>query len=415
MTTPPHPRDIAIADFIYDLPEHRIANFPLNKRDASKLLVYSGGQITESTYRNLAQFIPENYLLVFNKTRVVEARLFFTKSTGAVIEIFCLEPHPQYPDISSAMGQTHSVKWNCLVGGAAKWKTGQVLEKTLPRESGNFVLKASLQSRNGDNFTILFEWTPAGLSFAEILHYMGVIPIPPYLKRASTRDDLERYQTIYAEQEGSVAAPTAGLHFTDEVFTKLREKNIHAAYVTLHVGAGTFKPVKSELIANHEMHAEFIDVDRNTISSLLAANGKIIAVGTTSLRTLESLYWMGVKAILYAGKKLDSLAIGQWEVYDELLQHAKPVEEALLALLSRMDQQSTDRILCKTQIMIAPGYKVKMVKALITNFHQPQSTLLLLVSALIGSDWKKIYNYALEHEFRFLSYGDGSLIWVTAS
>lgn len=411
MTTAPNPRDIAIADFTYELPDTCIAAYPLADRDASNLLVYANGNITQTKYRHLANSIPEEYLLVFNKTKVVEARLFFTKPTGGIIEIFCLEPGSAYPDMTTAMGQTGYVIWTCLVGGAAKWKPGQVLENTKTVPEGQLTLKATVESKELSTFSIKLEWSPAQLSFAEVLHHFGVIPIPPYLNRPTETSDTERYQTIYAIQDGSVAAPTAGLHFTERVFEDLQKKGIQTAFVTLHVGAGTFKPVKTQRIADHEMHAELMEVDRNTIIALMAAQQKIIAVGTTSLRTLESLYWMGVKAALYPGKKMEELEIGQWEVYDELLAHTLPVGEALQYLLDRMNGQFLNRIICKTQIMITPGYPVKMVKALITNFHQPGSTLLLLVAALVGNSWKKIYQYALDHEFRFLSYGDGSLLW----
>lgn len=411
MTATPNPRDIAIADYIYELPDTRIAGYPLADRDASNLLVYANGNITQTIYRHLAGSIPEDYLLVFNKTKVVEARLFFTKPTGGIVEIFCLEPGPAYPDMTTAMGQTGWVIWTCLVGGAAKWKPGQALENTKTLPEGQLTLKATVESKQLSTFSIKLEWSPTLLSFAEILHHFGVIPIPPYLNRPTESTDAERYQTIYAKQDGSVAAPTAGLHFTEQVFDDLQKKGIPSAFVTLHVGAGTFKPVKTQKIADHEMHAELMDVDRNTIIALMAAEQKIIAVGTTSLRTLESLYWMGVKAAIYPEKKMEELEIGQWEVYDELLAQALPVSEALQSLLDRMNGQSLSRIICKTQIMITPGYPIKMVKALITNFHQPGSTLLLLVAALVGNSWRKVYQYALDHEFRFLSYGDGSLLW----
>lgn len=411
MSAPKNPREIVISEYTYDLPENNIASVPLADRDAAKLLIYQNGQISERRYHQLAEAIPPGYLLVFNNTRVVEARLFFTKSTGARIEIFCLEPPAEYPDITTAMAQCGTVRWTCLVGGAAKWKKDEVLRKQIATENGDMLLEARMAARNPDSFTIEFSWSPARLSFAELLHFMGVIPIPPYLKRATTAADAERYQTIYAQQEGSVAAPTAGLHFTDKVFSSLAAKGIRKSFVTLHVGAGTFKPVKSEKIGDHEMHAEFMDVELDTLRQLIDASGKVIAVGTTSLRTLESLYWMGVKAYLQPQRSIDQLPVQQWEVMDEWLHAAVPVEAALKALLQQVEKAGLNRILCKTQIMMMPGYPVKMVEALITNFHQPQSTLLLLVAALIGEDWRKVYNYALGHEFRFLSYGDGSLLW----
>lgn len=407
-----NPRSLAIADFTYDLPEERIAARPLEQRDDSRLLVYKEGSISESTYKHIADQLPAGSLLVFNNTRVVQARLLFTKSTGGAIEIFCLEPDTRYPDITTAMGQTGSVSWTCLVGGAGKWKPGLILEKRLVAGTDNILLTAAMESRQTEGFTIRFEWSPAQKSFAEILQLAGRIPIPPYIKREADETDTQRYQTIYAEQEGSVAAPTAGLHFTPAIFQSLQQKNIETAFVTLHVGAGTFKPVKSERIEGHDMHAEFIDVDQAAIRQLIRHHNRIIAVGTTSLRTLESLYWMGVKASLNPSVSLQELEIRQWEVYDSLLRLNIPVETALKHLSDWMENRQAKRIICKTQILIAPGYTIKMVKALVTNFHQPQSTLLLLVAAMIGDDWKKVYQYAMQNGFRFLSYGDGSLLWL---
>jgi S-adenosylmethionine:tRNA ribosyltransferase-isomerase len=405
------PKQLAIADFTYDLPENRISRFPLADRDASKLLIYKNGNISESTYRKLADSIPPGYLLVFNKTRVVEARIHFKKPSGGIIEIFCLEPHSGYPDITSAMTQTGEVKWNCLVGGASKWKHGMVLEKEINSHGKLIHLSASIDSRNPDTFSILFKWSPDSLTFAELLHFAGVIPIPPYLKRDSTDSDKERYQTIYAERDGSVAAPTAGLHFTDAVFEELKKKQVNTEFVTLHVGAGTFKPVKSEFISDHDMHSEFIEVDKSTLENILVAEDKVIAVGTTSLRALESIYWMGVKLSISPDAAISDLSIQQWEVYEQLSAYPIPVKESLRLLLKRMEELEISKIICSTRILMAPGYQVRMIKALITNFHQPQSTLLLLVAALIGDDWKKVYQYALQNDFRFLSYGDGSLLW----
>ena len=405
------PKTLAIADYTYDLPDHRIASYPLSIRDASRLLVYESGNIHETTYRQLADQVPAGHLLVFNKTKVVEARIYFTKPTGGVIELFCLEPHQDYPDVTTAMLQTGQVRWNCLVGGASKWKHGTILEKSVTHGDTTVHLTAAIDARNQDTFSILFTWTPDTLSFAELLHAVGVIPIPPYLKRDCNQQDSDRYQTIYAEMEGSVAAPTAGLHFTDQVFKELSDKGISRSFVTLHVGAGTFKPVKSEYIADHDMHAEYIEVDIATIEELLSYEGRILAVGTTSLRTLESLYWMGVKAYVNPRINIEGLEMKQWEVYEELGRHQLTAGQSLISLLSWMKKHQIVRILCKTQILIAPGYHVRMIRGLITNFHQPQSTLLLLVAALIGNDWKKVYAYALENDFRFLSYGDGSLLW----
>jgi S-adenosylmethionine:tRNA ribosyltransferase-isomerase len=405
-----HPKHVSIHDFTYVLPDERIARHPLAIRDAAKLLVYNKGSIATAQYRDLAAQLPANSLLLFTNTKVVEARLLFTKPTGASIEIFCLEPHAQYADVTTAMSQKQLVWWKCLIGGAGKWKHGQVLEKEVLHEGKSLKLQARIVERLSDCFVLAFEWTPPALSFAEVLHRFGVVPIPPYLKREAEALDTERYQTVYAVQDGSVAAPTAGLHFTDTLFASMAAKNIQQAFVTLHVGAGTFRPVKSEWMEGHEMHAEFIDVNIASIELLQQHTGDVCAVGTTSVRTLESLYWMGVKTIIDPNIAVHALHITQWEVYDHLQQHAVPVPQALASLLQYMQRQQLTRILSSTQLLIAPGYSFKVIKGLITNFHQPQSTLLLLVAALIGPDWRKVYDYALEHDFRFLSYGDGSLL-----
>jgi S-adenosylmethionine:tRNA ribosyltransferase-isomerase len=406
-----HPKNLSISDYTYALPEEKIAAYPLPQRDASRLLIYKEGNISEDVYSNIASHIPRNSLLVFNNTKVIEARLLFQKPTGGMIEIFCLEPCEQYADITTAMLQQEKVYWQCLVGGASKWKRGQVLEKKIDTASETLILHASYVEKKTDSFVIELNWTPAHLSFAEVLHYSGAIPLPPYIKRNAEESDKERYQTIYAQQDGSVAAPTAGLHFTDTVFEQLDKKGIQRDFVTLHVGAGTFKPVKAELMKDHEMHAEYINASRKTIEDLLTnLDNNIIAVGTTSLRTIESLYWMGVKAVGSRQPAVSSLSVNQWEAYEE--QSSLSAKEALQSLLGWMEENKADRLLGKTQMIIAPGYKPRIVKGLITNFHQPQSTLLLLVAALIGKDWKEVYNYALQNNFRFLSYGDGCLLWV---
>ncbi|MBM3416493.1 MAG: S-adenosylmethionine:tRNA ribosyltransferase-isomerase [Bacteroidetes bacterium] len=419
------PRNISIRDFTYSLPEQRIAGYPLAERDASKLLIYKEGLITEDLYRNISNYIPENSLLVFNDTKVVEARLLFQKPTGGVIEIFCLEPHEQYPDITTAMLQTclpagkeEKVWWHCLVGGASKWKHGQVLEKRITQEGYEIVLQGKYVEKKQDSFIIELSWHPVHLSFAEILHYAGAVPLPPYIRRAVEESDRERYQTVYAHFEGSVAAPTAGLHFTEKIFNALKSRKIKTEFVTLHVGAGTFKPVKNETMAEHEMHAEWIDVRRSSIETILnSLDRDIIAVGTTSLRTIESLYWMGVKSLESSADSQESIYLSQWDVYD-LNKGNISVKDALQALLERMAENNLERLVAKTQILIAPGYSFKIVKGLITNFHQPQSTLLLLIASFIGENlptgqagWKKVYDYALQNDFRFLSYGDGSLLW----
>ncbi|WP_026751273.1 S-adenosylmethionine:tRNA ribosyltransferase-isomerase [Sediminibacterium sp. C3] len=429
-----HPSNLHIEDFNYELPNEKIAKYPLEQRDQSKLLIYggpgfSGGlepqtsdsglnstnqtPIRESIYANIADELPQGSLLVFNDTKVVEARLLFQKPTGGAIELFCLEPADQYADITSAMLQKGSVQWKCLVGGAKKWKEGAVV-----LEVEGLKILANKVEILPDCFLIEFSWEPAGLSFAEVLHMAGDIPLPPYLNRETEEADKERYQTIYAKHDGSVAAPTAGLHFTENVFAQLEQKQIQKGYVTLHVGAGTFKPVKAAQMKDHEMHAEFIDVKKSTIEQLLAHVSKgIIAVGTTSLRTLESLYWIGVKTIHNPSLASADLAVSQWEPYENAAENSGKkkeysAEESLTALLQWMDKNNAERIITKTQIIIAPGYTFRMIRALVTNFHQPQSTLLLLISAIVGDDWRRIYEYALTHDYRFLSYGDGSILWV---
>ncbi|MEI7629133.1 MAG: S-adenosylmethionine:tRNA ribosyltransferase-isomerase [Bacteroidota bacterium] len=405
-----HPKDLQIKDFSYNLPDERIAKYPLANRDQSKLLIYKGEQISESVYQQIAKEIPENSLLLFNNTKVVEARILFQKETGATIEIFCLEPDDRYPDITSAMLQKGKVFWKCLVGGAKKWKEPQI-SKSILIGGRTIAFTAERREQIADYYLIEFNWVDADISFAEILHAAGLIPLPPYLNRAAETSDLDRYQTIYAKYDGSVAAPTAGLHFTEAVFEQLDAKNIERAYLTLHVGAGTFKPVKAEKIEGHEMHAEFIEVSVALIQKIISKlNEPIIPVGTTSMRTIESLYWLGVKTILRSDIALSELVINQWDPYT-LDASSISASEALQALIVWMQKNELELLITKTQIIIAPGYSFKIAKALITNFHQPQSTLLLLVSALIGEEWKRVYEYALENDFRFLSYGDGCLLW----
>ena len=403
------PKTLSIKDFTYSLPEDRIAKYPLAERDASKLLIYNEEKIEEDLYRNIAVHIPSDALLVFNDTKVVEARLLFQKPTGGVVEIFCLEPHEQYKDITTAMLQHEKVLWYCLIGGASKWKHGQVLEKKITFNSNELILNTRYIEKEIDSFLVELSWNDLSLSFAEVLHLFGAIPLPPYIKRVAEFSDTERYQTVYAHYEGSVAAPTAGLHFTETVFKKLKEKNIQKDFVTLHVGAGTFKPVKTEVMKDHEMHAEYFTVSRLLIQNLITHLDKnIVAVGTTSLRTLESLYWLGVKQSTVNSQQ--PMEITQWEVYDHK-EKMISTKEALENLIKWMNEKAIDNLTGRTQIIIAPGYQFKIVNGLITNFHQPQSTLLLLVAAFIGKNWKDVYDYALENNFRFLSYGDGSLLW----
>lgn len=406
-----HPKDLSISDFTYNLPAEKIAKYPLEERDNSKLLVFKKGEITGTIYRNLDEFLPGDALLIFNNTKVVEARLIFEKPTGGVIEVFCLEPDNQYTDISVAMIKKEKVRWKCLIGGASKWKHGTSLKKTVRTNEGDFSLEATIVKRLPDCFIIELNWQPAKLSFAEMLHFAGLIPLPPYLQRNAEENDKNRYQTIYARHNGSVAAPTAGLHFTETVFNKLAAKNIHREFVTLHVGAGTFKPVKSEKMAEHEMHAEFIEVSADTVQNIIYYLDKtIVAVGTTSLRTIESLYWMGVKLMKQPDAAINEISIDQWDPY-EIDYEGISAKEALESLHTWMIKNQLTRLLAKTQILIAPGYNLKVAKGIITNFHQPKSTLLLLIAAVAGDKWRNIYNYALDNDFRFLSYGDGCLLW----
>lgn len=398
------PSDIRIADYSYQLPPERIANFPLAVRDQSKLLVYKYGEFTDDWFFNLSEHIPRGSSLFLNNTRVIEARVLFQKPTGGVIEIFLLEPHEQ--SIEAALQETKTSKWNCLIGGASKWKHGQLLMKKLVVNSQEVKLRARYLNKETDCFTIEFAWDSEDVHFIDILHSAGAIPLPPYIKRSAEKIDNERYQTIFGRYDGSVAAPTAALHFTDNVFKSLSEKNISCNYITLHVGAGTFKPVKSQTIADHEMHAEVFSVNRTVLQNLISAES-VIAVGTTSLRTLESLHWLGVKLLNGAIDK--EWELHQWEPYN--LNNAIGYKESLTAIIKRMEQTGEEDIHCRTSLLIVPGYSFKIPSAIITNFHQPNSTLLLLVAAFVGEDWKKIYQHALESDYRFLSYGDSSLLW----
>lgn len=402
-----NPKNLFIKDYTYQLPSERIAKYPLPERDSSKLLIYRHQKIKEDIYRNLADYIPENSLLIFNNTKVIEARILFQKPTGGEIEIFCLAPDDSYEDIATALSQHEKVLWKCLIGGASKWKPGQLLHK----QNSSATLTAKFVSKQSEYFVVELSWSPSYLSFSEVLHLIGAIPLPPYIKRKSEPSDAERYQTIYAQTEGSVAAPTAGLHFTSHLFDQLKRKNILTDFVTLHVGAGTFKPVKTDTIGEHEMHAEFIDVSLQSIEKIQnAITDSIITVGTTSLRTVESLYALGLKIKSDPTITPDNLNLTQWEVY----QTPEPdvsAEESLKSLTYWMKLHSLNKLVANTQLIIAPGYRMKIADALITNFHQPQSTLLLLVAAMAGDNWKNVYNYAMENNFRFLSYGDGCLLW----
>ncbi len=406
-----NPADISIQDYTYLLPDEKIAHHPLLSRDASRLLVYNKGRIEESHFARIADFLPEGTMLVFNNSKVINARIRFKKNTGANIEIFCLEPAGKITEYSSVMSATGSVVWKCLVGGAAKWKE-ETLEKLIHINGEAVLLKAGILEKLPEAYHIKLSWTPANVSFASIIEAAGDVPLPPYIKRNTEEDDHSRYQTIFAAEEGSVAAPTAGLHFTPAIFTALAAKDIRKGFVTLHVGAGTFKPVKAATMWGHQMHAEYIDVEASLIESLLVNPGKIAAVGTTSLRTIESLYWLGVKVKIDPLTK--ELTLNQWDVYQEpLYSTGISTAEALQALLQWMKANALQTLFTQTQLLIAPGYRFRVANLLITNFHQPQSTLLLLVAAAIGEDWKLMYDYALRNDFRFLSYGDGNLITIT--
>lgn len=397
---------IRIEEFNYPLPDERIAKFPLTKRDESKLLVYRNGKIDEAVFKQLSDYLPQGSMLVYNNTRVIQARMLFQKETGAQIEVFCLEPVIPH-DYALVFQQTESCSWLCLVGNLKKWKEG-ALHKTIRMDDKEVVLSAERIKTTGDSHLVRFSWNNPQVTFAELLDAAGILPIPPYLHRETRESDLQTYQTVYSKIKGSVAAPTAGLHFTPEVLAGLDAKGFTREEVTLHVGAGTFKPVKSEVIGDHEMHTEFISVRRSAIESIRTNLGRIIAVGTTSVRTLESLYYMGRTLLNNPDATSEELVVTQWTPYHET--EEVTAHEALTALLDYLDRNQTDTLLSATQIMIAPGYEFKIVKGIITNFHQPKSTLLLLISAFVNGNWKSIYNYALDNDFRFLSYGDSSLL-----
>ena len=403
------PPEIYIKDFQYPLPVDRIAAYPLAERDQSKMLIYQNGEIRSNFFKNLADYLPENASLVLNNTRVIEARILFKKASGGTIEIFCLEPADNLLHTADALQAEGKVLWNCLIGGASKWKHGEVLQKQITIEPNKLILRARYVEKNVDSFIIEFTWEPATYHFFEVLHAAGNIPLPPYIKREPVEIDAERYQTIFARIQGSVAAPTAALHFTKTVFDGLKNKNISTDFITLHVGAGTFKPVKTETVSAHQMHLEEFQVSITTLKNLVESK-EIIAVGTTSLRALESLYWIGVKIKRGMIGEDGNITLEQWEAYelgDEKISYSESID-SIIVFLKRM---GVDVLLCQTSLLIIPGYNFHSAKALITNFHQSQSTLLLLVAAFIGEDWRMVYDYALKNDFRFLSYGDSSLLW----
>lgn len=400
------PKRIHISDFDYELPDNRIAKFPINHRDHSRLLVYRHGEITDDHFYNLPSYLPDNALMVFNNTKVIQARLHFRKSSGALIEVFLLEPaHPS--DYEQMFLSREQCSWVCMIGNMKKWKEGS-LERTIQVAGQTILLTATRQGTKSTGHLVSFHWTPAGISFAEILEAVGELPIPPYLNRSTQESDKITYQTVYSKIKGSVAAPTAGLHFTDDVLADIDRHGIVRDEVTLHVGAGTFKPVKSSELEGHEMHTEYICVQRNTLERLLSHHGHAIAVGTTSVRTLESLYYMGAYVFDHPDAAENELHVGQWTPYET--HPALSSEEAIGQLLLWLDRHHLTCLHSSTQIIIAPDYNYHVVDMLVTNFHQPQSTLLLLVSAFLHGDWRKVYDYALAHDFRFLSYGDSSLL-----
>lgn len=400
-------QDIRIEEFDYPLPDERIAKFPLAKRDESKLLLYKDGVIGETQFKHITDHLPAGSLMVFNNTRVIQARLLFQKQTGARIEVFCLEPVAPH-DYALIFQQTERCSWNCLVGNLKKWKEGPLM-RTVVMGEDEVTLQAIKKESYGDSHIIEFSWNNPRYSFADLLEAAGILPIPPYLHRETEKSDLQTYQTVYSKIKGSVAAPTAGLHFTPEVLADIDAHGIGREEVTLHVGAGTFKPVKSDTLQGHEMHTEFISVRRSSIERIQQNLGKIIAVGTTSVRTLESLYYIGVTLSKMPNATSEELVVKQWMPYDEA-NNTLSTYDALQQILDYLDRQQADRLVTATQIIIAPGYTFKVVCGIVTNFHQPKSTLILLISAFVKGNWKPIYRYALEHDFRFLSYGDSSLL-----
>ena len=399
-------KHIKISEFNYPLPDERIAKFPLANRDESKLLVYRQGEVSEDRFTSLPDYLEPGEMMVFNNTKVIQARLHFRKETGALIEVFCLEPIAPN-DYVLSFQQTKKCSWLCMVGNLKKWKEG-TLKHEVEVKGKTITLSATRGECRGTSHWIDFEWDDDSLTFADILEAVGELPIPPYLNRETQESDKQTYQTVYSKIKGSVAAPTAGLHFTERVLKALDEKGIDREELTLHVGAGTFKPVKSEEIEGHEMHTEYISVNKGTIEKLIAHGGKTIAVGTTSVRTLESLYYIGILIHLNPEANQEELHVKQWMPYEP--HPALTPVESLQNILDYLNRNNMEALHTSTQIIIAPGYEYKIVKKIVTNFHQPQSTLLLLVSAFVKGDWKKIYDYALSHDFRFLSYGDSSLL-----
>ena len=400
-------KHIKIKDYNYPLTDVRIAKYPLSERDHSKLLIYDKGEIKEDVFYNIAEYLPKNALMIFNNTKVIQARMHFRKDTGALIEVFLLEPYAP-ADYEQMFQTTSECSWLCLVGNLKKWK-GQQLGREINIKGKDVFVKVDYEREHHTSHLIKFSWNNNEVSFAEILDAIGELPIPPYLNRETQESDKTTYQTVYSKIKGSVAAPTAGLHFTDNVLSSVSNYGIDLEEITLHVGAGTFKPVKSDEIGEHNMHSEFVCVHKSTIEKLLLHDGKAIAVGTTSVRTLESLYYVGLKLLKDKDLSEDELHVCQWEPYADDVKQVSAVK-AIEQIREYMEEKNVNSIHFYTQIIIVPGYDYKIVKMLVTNFHQPQSTLLLLVSAFLHGDWKRVYDYALSHDFRFLSYGDSSLL-----
>lgn len=395
---------IDLNQYEYKLPEERMAQFPLPDRSSSKLLIYKNGNISENKFSNVCDYIANDSFLIFNNTKVINARMFFKKATGAKIEIFCLEPAGM--GVEKAFARTDECEWNCMVGNASKWRD-EILAKEFTFEGKKGILFAKKTGNTDDGFVIKFYWD-GGYSFSDVMHDAGSTPLPPYIKRYAEDSDSERYQTVFAEVEGSVAAPTAGLHFTEDILTKLKDRNITYDFLTLNVGAGTFKPMKADNVYEHKMHKESFSVKKGFLQKLLESIDKNkVAVGTTSVRTLESLYWLGV---LPDKIVKDNFNLEQWEVYDYMDKELTDTETAISNLISYVEKNNMNVIEGTTSLMIVPGYKFKFVDIIITNFHLPSSTLLLLVSAYLGEDWKRVYDYALKNDFRFLSYGDSSIL-----
>ena len=407
------PKQLNILDFSFVLPDEKIAKFPLENRDESKLLIYKNATISDGIFKQIDTYLPENSLVVFNNTRVVHARLLFNRLTGAQIEIFCIEPL-HHLDYQQAFVSKQTSTWKCMVGNAKKWKEDW-LEKQVETPLGDVILKATKKENTGELTVVEFTWNNNDLAFAEVLHYAGILPLPPYLNRKTEAADEERYQTIYAKVAGSVAAPTAGLHFTPAVFEQLKQKQITVDEVTLHVGAGTFKPVKTEALVDHEMHEETLYVELSTLKNIatcLSAKNTLVVVGTTSMRTLESLFWHGVKILL--NKAAKEVEIKQWDAY-ELDAGEITSYQAITAIIHSMEKDNEYVLVGSTQIILAPGYQFRLVDALITNFHQPENTLILLIAAFVGKDWRIIYEHALANNYRFLSYGDSSLLFKNSN